>query len=94
MGSLPSLTEVSIDAARLKFFNSKVKIWEYAKISANDFQKLSFQNRSLILKNYHFNMSTKYSMGSGIMIVFFCLSLTIFCGSLFVPWLKKIFLLF
>ena len=33
-------TEVSIDADRLKFFNSKMKTWDYAKISADDFHKL------------------------------------------------------
>ena len=63
--SLSSSAEVSTDADRLKFFNSKVKVWEYAKILASDFQKFSFDNRSSILKNYYLDMSTKYSTGAG-----------------------------
>ena len=61
--SSSSLAEAPIHVNRLKFFNSKV--WEYAKIYASDFQKLSFDDRSYILKNYYLDMSTKYSMGAG-----------------------------
>ena len=40
------------------------------------------------------DMSTKYSMGSGKIFLFFlALFLTIFSGSLFVPWLKKLIFL-
>ena len=63
--SSSSLAEAPIHVDRLKFFNSKVKVWEYAKIYASDFQKLSFDDRSYILKNYYLDMSTKYSMGAG-----------------------------
>ena len=55
---LPSSAEVTIDADSLKIFNTKVKIWEYAKISASDFQKLSFDDRASILKNYYFIIQT------------------------------------
>ena len=61
---------VAIDADRLKFFNTKVQIWEYAKISASNFQKLSFDNRASILKNYYSNMSAKYSVGTGILFIY------------------------
>ena len=71
-----------------------MKIWEYVKISASDFQKLSFDDRPSILKNYYLDTSTKYSMGSSKIFCFFlALSLTIFSGSLFVPWLKKLIFL-
>ena len=63
-------TEVSIDADRLKFFNSKMKTWDYAKISADDFHKLSSDYRSSILKNYYLDLSAKYSFGAGKMFVF------------------------
>lgn len=65
-----SSTEVAIDVDSLKFFKSKVRVWEYAKISASDFQKLSFDDRSSIFKNYYLDMSTKCSMGAGKMFVF------------------------
>ena len=59
-----------------------------------DFQKLSFDDISLILKSYYLDMSTKYSVDSGKMLFFFFLvfTLTISSESLFVLWLKKLFL--
>ena len=60
----PSSNEVVIDADKLKFFNSQLKVWEYAKISAAEFQKLSFDDRSSILKKYYVDMSAKYSVGA------------------------------
>ena len=46
----PSSNEVVIDLNKLKFFNSQLKLWEYAKILAAEFQKLSLDNKSSILK--------------------------------------------
>ena len=66
---LPSSAEVTIDADSLKIFNTKVKIWEYAKISASDFQKLSFDDRASILKNYYSDMSSKCYVGAGILFI-------------------------
>ena len=60
-----SLDEVAVDGARLRFFNSQLKVWEYAKFSAADYQKLSFDDRSSILKKYYVDMSAKYSVGAG-----------------------------
>ena len=48
----PLSTEVATDYDRLEFFNSKLKVWDYVKISAADYQKLSFDYRSSILKKY------------------------------------------
>ena len=62
--------EVAIDADRLKFFNSKLRIWDYAKISSSDYQKLSFKDKSSILKSYYVDMPAKYSLGTGINIIF------------------------
>ena len=63
--------EVEIDGERLQFFNTKLKIWDYAKISSSDYQKLSFENKSSILKSYYVDMSAKYSFGTGIIITFY-----------------------
>ena len=63
--------EVAIDGERLQFFNTKLKIWDYAKISSSDYQKLSFENKSSILKSYYVDMSAKYSFGTGIIITFY-----------------------
>ena len=57
--------EVEIDAEKLKFYNSQLKVWDYAKISAVEFQKLSFDDRSNILKKYYVDMTAKYSAGAG-----------------------------
>lgn len=48
----PLSNEVVIDTDSLKFFISKLKVWDYAKVSAADYQKLSFDYRSSILKKY------------------------------------------
>ena len=47
-----------------------MKIWDYAKISADYFHNLSFDNRSSILKNYYLDMTAKYYFGAGTMFVF------------------------
>ena len=57
--------EVEIDAENLKFYNSQLKVWDYAKISAAEFQKLSFDDRSSILKKCYVDMTAIYSAGSG-----------------------------
>lgn len=62
----PTLSnEVETDAEKLKFYNSHLKVWDYAEISAVEFQKLSFDNRSTILKKYYVGMTAKYSAGAG-----------------------------
>ena len=66
----PVSEEVANDGEKLRFFNSKSKIWNYAKISSSDYQKLSFEDRSSILKGHYVDMSAKYSLGSGTIIIF------------------------
>ena len=67
---LSTSAEVTIDADRLKFFTTKVEIWEYAKIPASDFQKLSFDDRASILKHYYSDMSAKYSVSAAILFIY------------------------
>ena len=64
------LQQVTIDADRLKFFTTKVEIWEYAKIPASDFQKLSFDDKASILKHYYSDMSAKYSVSAAILFIY------------------------
>ena len=40
--------EIQIDALKRKCLNTKVKIWEYARLSFSDFQKLSVEDHSFI----------------------------------------------
>ena len=61
--------EVHIDETKLREFLSKVKVWDYVKISYNDYQKLSVADRSSILKNYYHDMRKKF--GSGEHLFFF-----------------------
>ena len=65
-----ALEEVAIDGEKLKFFNSKLKIWDYAKILSSGYQKRSFKDKSSILNCYYVDMSVKYSLGTGIIINF------------------------
>ena len=55
-----SSNEVEIEADKRKFYNSQLRVWDYAKISASEFQKLSFDNKSITLKIYCVDMLTKY----------------------------------
>ena len=60
-----SANEVQIDADKLKFYNSQLKLWDYAKILASEFRKLSFDDKTSILKKYYVDMSAKYSVSAG-----------------------------
>ena len=85
--------EVATDVEKLKFFTSRIKIWDYVKISSLEYQKLLFDDKSSILKNYYVDMSAKYSVGTGIFIIFCFLSWFLFKFSnakLFFLRVKKI----
>ena len=56
---------IEIDNDKLNIYNSQLKVSDYAKISANEFQELSFDNKPSILKKYHVDMLAKYSSGAG-----------------------------
>ena len=43
--------EIQIDASKLKFFNTKVKIWDYAGLSFSDYLKLFCERSFLHLEN-------------------------------------------
>ena len=63
-----------MDPEKLEFFNSKVKVWDIAKISSSEFQNLPFDDKSSILKKYYVDMLSKYSDGKGKIIFCFFFS--------------------
>ena len=68
--------EVEMDPEKLKFFNSELKVWDFAKVSPSEFQSLLFDDKSLFLKNYYIEISSKYTEVRG--KSFFCCCLAIF----------------
>ena len=57
--------EVEMDSEKSKFFNSKLKVWDFAKILSSEFQNLSFDDKSNLLKKYYVEILAKYSESNG-----------------------------
>ena len=57
--------EVEMDPEKSKIFNSKLKVWDFAKISSSEFQNLSFDDKSNLLKKYYVEILAKYSESNG-----------------------------
>ena len=57
--------EVEMGSEKSKFFNSKLKVWDFAKISSSEFQNLSFDDKSNLLKKYYVEILAKYSESNG-----------------------------
>ena len=66
-----SSDDVKMDPGKLKFFSSKLKIWDYAKITASEFQNLSYDDKANVLKKYYIDICSRYSSGSGKSFFFF-----------------------
>lgn len=49
----PSSALVNIYAEQLKLFTTKVKIWDYASLSLNVYQKMSVEDRSSVLQKLY-----------------------------------------
>ena len=58
-------SEPEIDEGKLNQFLIRVKVWDYAGIIFADYQKLSVDDRSSIVKNYCRDMESRFSSGSG-----------------------------
>ena len=71
-------TEVEMDPEKLTFSTSKLKILHYTEILAFEFQDLSFEDKSMILRNYYGKMSAKYLVNSGKNLFFSCSFLFVF----------------
>ena len=67
--------EVQIDEKKLKQSLSKVEVWDYAMLTFTDYQRLSVDDRSSILKNYYNDMVKKYS-GPGKYFIFHCMDVS------------------
>ena len=65
----PQQEVVQIDKEKLKQFLRKVKVWDYARLSFDDYQRLSVNDRPSILRNYYIDMVKKYS-GPGKFLLF------------------------
>ena len=59
--SVSTSAEAEMDSEKLKIFTSKLKIWDYTKISALEFQNRFFEDKSKILRDFYAEMSAKYS---------------------------------
>ena len=66
----PSSSSLEIQEDRLKFFVSKVKIWDYAGLSQGDYQKLSTEARSSILKKYYLDLTYHYPVATNFLYFF------------------------
>ena len=71
--------EVEMDPDKVKFFNSKLKVWDFAKISPSEFRSLSSDDKLLLLKNYYVEMSCKYTEGRGKPFFYCCLAIFWLC---------------
>ena len=71
-----STAQTDENAEKLNFFNSMLKVWDFAKISSSEFQSLSFDNKSSLLKKYYVEMLAKYTKCKE--KPFFCCHLVIF----------------
>ena len=58
-------SEPEIDERKLKQFLITVKVWDYVGISFADYQKLSLDDCSYIVKNYYRDMESRFGSGSG-----------------------------
>ena len=45
--------EVQVDPKRLKFFNSKLKVWDFAKIWSSEFRSVPSDDKSSLLKKHY-----------------------------------------
>ena len=71
-----------IDEARLKQFLSQTKVWEYARVTEQDYKDMAATDRFALLQDYYAYMSE--NMGSGINCFFFLftVSISIFASAL------------
>ena len=77
-----------MDPKKPKKFNSRLKVWDFAKTLASEFQNLSFDNKSSSLKKFYTDMLSKYSGGKG-KIIFFLVFWIIFGQILSDFWAKS-----
>ena len=58
-----------MDPEKLKFSNSRIKVLNFAKTSSSEFQNLSFDDKSRILKKYYVDTLSRYPDGIGKIIL-------------------------
>ena len=63
--------EQEIDETRLKYFTSKIKIWDYFNLPRQKLVSLSTEERSTMLKIYYNDLNSKYSAGKSLILLCF-----------------------
>ena len=81
-----SFVDIQINAEKLKFFTTKVKIWDYLNVSLNNNQKLSVEDCSLILSKIIFWNVQQFFFN--IKYTFFILLSDLFCSLSMFSFLK------
>ena len=66
-----SAPEIEIDEERLREFLKHVKVWDFVKMSQDEYQSLSAAERFSILKDYYSKMCQKYGSGKWSILFFF-----------------------
>ena len=58
-----SSPEIEINKEKLKYFTSKIKIWDYFQITQQHFLSLSEEEKTAILKKYYRELESRQSTG-------------------------------
>ena len=74
--------EEGINKDRLKYFTTKIKIWDCFNISQQNFISLSTDERSSMLKRYYHNLNSRYLAAGKSFFLYF--------SSFFAFWFMKI----
>ena len=70
--------EEEISGSRLKYFKTKIKIWDYFNMTKQKFVSLPTEECSSMLKRYYFELNSKYSTGKILFLLFIVLVLEMF----------------
>ena len=65
--------EDEINEARLRFFTTEMKIWDYFNITQQKFSSLNTEERCSLLKKYYCDLKSKYQPSGKIIFVIFLL---------------------
>ena len=67
------LASVAIDEVKLKQFLSQTKIWDYARISEQDYQEMTATDQFALLQDYYIYVSKNMGAGIFVFVIFvFC----------------------
>ena len=67
-----------MDETKLKHFLSHTKVWDYAKMSEQDYKEMSAVDHFALLQDYYIYMSKKMGTGIFFVLIFCILLLSVF----------------